>query len=148
MNRTAAQFYKTGGTLDPADPSYVERRADTELYEALLRGEYCYLLDARQMGKSSLMARTDQRLRRDGIAAAGLDLQRLGNLLSPEEWYEGLLQLVGEGLGLSEELAQYWGANERMSPLRRWISALRHVALPRLSVERSALSVEDLNLPA
>ncbi len=34
----ARPFYVTGGTLKPGEPSYVERRADTELFESLLRG--------------------------------------------------------------------------------------------------------------
>ena len=41
---TAPSFYVTGGTLRQDAPSYVERRADKDLYEGLLRGEFPGLL--------------------------------------------------------------------------------------------------------
>jgi len=44
-------FYVTGGALGRDAPSCVEREADRELLTALLRGEFCYLLDTRQVGK-------------------------------------------------------------------------------------------------
>ena len=50
-----SDFYFVGGTLRPDALCYVEREADHTLYQALGRGEFCYVLTPRQMGKSSLM---------------------------------------------------------------------------------------------
>jgi adenylate cyclase len=55
---TDSSFYVTGGTLRHDAPSYVERGADAALFHGLITGEFCYVLTSRQMGKSSLMART------------------------------------------------------------------------------------------
>jgi hypothetical protein len=40
MSAAGSDSYVTGGTRQPNAPSYVERRADAELYEALQRCEF------------------------------------------------------------------------------------------------------------
>jgi len=115
---TPDNFYVTGGALRRDAPSYVERRADTDLYESLRGGHYCYVLTSRQMGKSSLMVRTAVRLRAAGVAVAVLDLTGIGQNLSAEQWYEGLLGLIGRKLKLEEELEEFWLSNERVGPLQ------------------------------
>ncbi len=50
--------YQPGGSLPPDAPTCIVREADHELYNALLAGEYFYVLNSRQMGKSSLRIRT------------------------------------------------------------------------------------------
>ena len=46
-------FYQVGGALPTQAPCYIERNADHQLLPALKAGEYCYIFDSRQMGKSS-----------------------------------------------------------------------------------------------
>ncbi len=62
-----SDFFVAGGTLRPDSLSYVPRSADKELFELALASEFGYVLSARQMGKSSLMVRTEWRLRQQDV---------------------------------------------------------------------------------
>src|SRR5258706_9767580 len=117
-------FFVTGGTLRHDAPSYVERQADSHLLEGLKQREFCYVLTARQMGKSSLMLRTANRLRHDGVFVVMLDLTAIGQNLTAEQWYDGLLRSLSPQVGLEKELETFWLANPRLGPLQRWMAAL------------------------
>ena len=129
MSSADTSFYVTGGTLRPDAPSYVERQADKDLFEGLLNGEFCYVLTSRQMGKSSLMVRTANKLRAKGNHVIALDLTAIGQNLTLEQWYNGFLTSMGEQAGLEDELEQFWIANERLSPVQRWFTAIRKTVL-------------------
>ncbi|HEX8845579.1 MAG TPA: AAA-like domain-containing protein [Pyrinomonadaceae bacterium] len=131
MARTPDKFYVIGGTLQRDAPSYVRRDADDDLYDGLIQGKFCYVLTSRQMGKSSLMVRTAVRLREEGVAVAVLDLTAVGQNLTTEQWYDGLLNRIGQQLDLEDELDDFLLERERLGPMQRWMQAIREVVLPR-----------------
>jgi WD40 repeat protein/pyruvate/2-oxoglutarate dehydrogenase complex dihydrolipoamide acyltransferase (E2) component len=127
-------FYFIGGNLRYDAPSYVERPADKQLLTALQRGQFCYVLTARQMGKSSLMVRTAMRLRRQGVRVAALDLTAIGRNVTAEQWYYGLLGRLGRQLNLKSQLDAFWESYPQFSPVQRWMEAIQEVILPTLAL--------------
>ena len=68
------------------------------------------------MGKSSLMVRTAARLREAGVAVAILDLTAIGQNLTAEQWYDGLLAASGRAARPGDELEEFWLEHERLGP--------------------------------
>ena len=83
--------YQVGGSLPLDSPTYVVRSADRQLYKALKKGEFCYILNARQMGKSSLMVRMMHHFQQEGHQCVVLDITGIGSdEVTLAQWYKGL----------------------------------------------------------
>jgi hypothetical protein len=128
---STSKFFVVGGTMRHDAPSYVERKADQELLTALSRGEFCHVLTARQMGKSTLMLRTGAALRAMGVTCAVLDLTAIGQNLTPEQWYAGLIVQIGDRLGLEDDLIAYWRSQPLLGPMQKWVKTIRNAVLTR-----------------
>src|SRR5580700_3068762 len=123
-------FYVTGGTLPADAPCYVTRRADEDLYTSLRNGDYAYVLNSRQMGKSSLCVRTIERIKQDGCRTAFLDLTRFGGgNVTPDQWYAGMLNEIGRACGLRAEMLAFWQSRTDIGPVHRLFAAIQEVAL-------------------
>ena len=120
------QFFIAGGTLPPDSPSYVERPADRELLHSVQAGEFCYVLTTRQLGKSSLMARTAQKLA--GTARVAIvDLSDMCTIDEPGRWYYTVAHKIHSSLDAPIDLKSWWACQSALSPtqqLSQFLAAL------------------------
>jgi WD40 repeat protein len=129
-------FFIPGGTLPVDADSYVARRADDELYQGIQAGEFCYILTSRQMGKSSLVARTAERLRAEGVHVASLDLTDIGKPqgdAADEKWYYGIAHNITGELKLDLDLLAWWEKRFKLAAVQRFTDFIREVVLGRTS---------------
>ena len=130
--RSTSTFFTAGGTL-PLDATYVVRPVDEELVRAALSGEYCNILAPRQTGKSSLMVRTIERLHRQGVRTAAVDLTEIGTELGADEWYFGLVTCLKEELELALDERAWWSARVEQGAVQRFSDFLRDIVLEEIA---------------
>ena len=112
--------YHVGGSLPEDARSYVTRDADQTFYEGLRAGEFCYVLNSRQMGKSSLRVRAMTRLQAEGIACAVIDLSEIGSMeTTATKLYAGMISFIVNALCLPDfDLNEWWQSEGLLSPVQ------------------------------
>jgi len=143
-------FFISGGTLPLDSESYIERSADHELLTNLSAGRYCYVLNSRQMGKSSLSVRTIARLNAQNILTAFVDLTQIGQNVQAEQWYAGLAAEVARAFGLTSQALKFYKSRAELSPMQRFFGVLREIVLEQVS-EPIVIFIDEIdgtrNLP-
>ena len=126
-----APFLEQEGGAVPLDSVfYLVRPADHEFRAAIARRDSIVLVQgARQMGKTSLLARGLQQAREQGASCVHADLQELNASAfdSLEKFYVALGDLLAERLGLEVLPAEVW--QERSSPNMNFDRYLRREVL-------------------
>lgn len=140
--------YQVGGSLRASDPTYVVRQADEHLYQALCRGEFCYVLNSRQMGKSSLLQRTSARLQAVGHLCIYLDLTQLGSEnLTPLQWYRGIMTILHHGLGLDGQLnlRQWRDDHADLSPVQQLHQFVEDALASRSAAQPIVVLIDEID---
>ncbi|HEY9811681.1 MAG TPA: AAA-like domain-containing protein [Halomicronema sp.] len=124
--------YQVGGCLSFNAVTYVRRQADFDLYEGLKKGDFCYVLNSPQMGKSSLLLQTMRRLQGFGVACVVVDLTKISIAnVTPEQWYAEVLKTLWMGFNLLEKvnLSIWWAKRNYKAPVERFTEFLEQVIL-------------------
>ncbi len=140
--------YQVGGSLSPSLSSYVHRQADRQLYQALTAGEFCYVLNSRQMGKSSLLVHTLQRLELAGYRCATLDITSLGSQqVTSTQWYRGVVADLWRGLGLVGQInyKTWWQDQGDGPPVQKLLRFLQEALLERFPQDNFVIFIDEID---
>ncbi len=139
--------YQVGGSLPMDAPTYVVRFADYQLYQSLKLGKFCYVLNARQMGKSSLRVQIMNKLEAEGFICAAIDISEIGNRqLTLEQWYAGLIYILGSRFNLLDkiDIRSWWQEHDFLSPVHRLGEFINKVLLENIS-EKIIIFIDEID---
>lgn len=140
--------YKVGGSLPPNAPCYVTRQADRVLLAGLEAGEFCYVFNARQMGKSSLRAQTMRSLAARNIACAAVDVTKLGSRqVTADQWYKGLVVELVRVFHLAGEFdLKTWRSQQvELSALQQLSLFIEDVLLTKVLQSKICIFLEEID---
>jgi hypothetical protein len=137
--------YQVGGSLPLNSPTYVRRQADEILFQNLQRGEFCYVFNARQMGKSSLRVQTTHRLQAEGIRCGVIDITTIGTQeITPEQWYGSIVGLLAKNYGIKINLLKWWQERNYLSYVNRFSDFIDTVLLLEIP-EKIVIFIDEID---
>ena len=142
---------RVGGALPYKHPDYVKRDTDKELLNALRNGDFCFVLNSPQTGKSSLMVQILNDLKKEGFLCISIDLTGFAQRINytSDEFYrdfsQELLNNLTENKILSSfDLDNWWLTKSSISSLYRLKSFITDIVLQETS-RKLVIFVDEIN---
>ncbi|MDF5722128.1 MAG: AAA-like domain-containing protein [Rhizonema sp. PD37] len=137
--------YIFSGSLPKNASTYVTREADNGLFDALQKGKFCYVLNSRQSGKSSLRVRTMNRLSKAGVECASIDLSSINiQSATQENWYADLIVKLIDSFDLDVDFKEWWSQNQLNSSLLRFGNFLEKKLLAEIQ-ENIVIFIDEID---
>lgn len=137
--------YQVGGSLSEEASTYVIRQADSQLYQGLKAGQFCYLLNCRQMGKSSLRVQTMRRLKKEGIACIAFEMRELClHEVTEDEFYGGFVSYLVSEFNLDIDLENWWYGHNLIHPALRFNKFIEEILLEQIT-ENIVIFIDEVD---
>jgi hypothetical protein len=149
MNETNF-FNIQGGRLSNPD-SYVSRKADEELLNYCLNYQnnnpVVFLLAPRQMGKTSLVYRTQSHLKTSNIASVLINVHLWDGINEETLWTTLLFKIIQSFSSLKEiesEINRFWNYRQDIVDSERFIYILLEYILPNISANKVVIFMDEI----
>ena len=150
---TTGEFFSVGVPLHAVRAGYIRRRADEQLYNAVISGRYAHVVAPDHSGKTSLIAATAARLESQGQKIAILDLEQIGDRdggTDSGRWYYSVAYRLLRQLRIRYDLQAWWQDKSILSNRQRLFEfysevLLQHVAEPIVVFVDEIQCIENLS---
>lgn len=149
---STGEFFSVGVPLHAVRAGYIRRRADDQLYNAVISGSYAHVLAPDRSGKTSLIAATAARLESHGHKVAVLDLEQIGGRdggTDSGRWYYSVAYRLLRQLRIRYDLQSWWQDKSILGNRQRLFEfysevLLQHVAEPIVVFVDEIQCIENL----
>lgn len=147
MGNNQEYKYEYAATLSPDSPSYVVRKADKEFYQYLKQGEFCYVFNARKMGKSSLQVKVSQQLETADSICATISLDAIGKeKVTIDKWYWTLIKNIERKLKLKSNLSSsWWKDRELLTCTARFKEFIEKIVLKEIVDKNIVIFIDEID---
>lgn len=145
--------YKFSGSLSAKDSTYVERDADRDLYDALIAGEFCYVLESRQTGKSSLRNRIMEKFQAPNVnikyVAYNITKGSVQQAILSDWYQDQISRIISDfkinySLNLGINLKEWW-EDTPGSPLGKYEKFIEDVLLAQTGDDKIVIFIDEID---
>jgi WD40 repeat protein len=143
---TSGEFFSVGMPLHAVRAGYVRRRADEQLFDAVMAGRYAHVVAPDRSGKTSLIASTAARLESNGQKVAILDLEQIGDRDGGSDsgrWYYSVAYRLLRQLRIRYDLQSWWQDKNILSNRQRLLEFYSEIILQHVD-SRIVVFVDEI----